>query len=77
MESIQKLEEFMKLAKQYGVLYLKTPEFEFTFTDKIVEPSLAAQPPIIVAESELPKPEISDEDMLFWSVETPKSQELK
>lgn len=72
MESLDKLQKLMELAKQYGVLRLKTPEFEVEFNPFKIneEPSLAVQP-LIVTQDDLPKPELSNEDMLFWSVEEP------
>jgi hypothetical protein len=62
-----KLLELIQIAKDSGVTYLKFGEIEFSISDKQMNsPILVPTEPIAPTTQEL-----SNEDMLFYSVEAP------
>jgi hypothetical protein len=61
------IKSYLEIARQYGVTYMKVGELEF---------NLGVEPSVQVPQDLVPKNvELSDEDMLFYSVEAPKKSE--
>lgn len=74
--TISELTSYLELARQYGVTYMKLQDVEFNL-DAPRQPIVDQPTNIVNQTTPIVTPqsvELSDEDMLFYSVETPFSK---